>query len=283
MRGIRLSIIVMLACLASACARQQPRYAMVDAATGQPVAQTQIPAPAPVAASPAAPRAGRGLFAGPARFSGANWFSGSTRSAGRGLLSTSTEAPYAASPAAVLQAPGPAPAPMASARAPTGMAAPTYASADYPPSRRSASGSYAAYAPAPVAYQPSYTLDAGGNVTLPLIGSVSARGFTTTQLAQSIAARLRQGYVRDPKVTVEVEVYRPFFILGEVTTPGQYPYSPNMTAETAVAIAGGFGPRASKSTVKVTRNAPGQQFSGDVPLNFPLRPGDTVVVKERWF
>ena len=82
---------------------------------------------------------------------------------------------------------------------------------------------------------------------------------------------------------VEVEAYRPFFILGEVTNPGQYAYVANMTAETAIAIAGGFAPRASKSKVELTRNGGGQQIHGDVPLNYPLRPGDTVVVKERWF
>lgn len=162
-----------------------------------------------------------------------------------------------------------------------------------------------AYAAAPSNYQPSYTLDAGdklrivvfgqegitntylvgvdGNVNLPLVGSVPARGFTTQQLSGMIAERLKQGYVREPHVSVEVEAYRPFFILGEVTTPGQYPYVANMTAETAIAIAGGFSARASKRTVELTRNAPGQQFKGDVPLNYPLRPGDTVVVKERWF
>ena len=62
--------------------------------------------------------------------------------------------------------------------------------------------------------------------------------------SQMIAERLKQGYVREPHVSVEVEAYRPFFILGEVTNPGQYPYVANMTAETAVAIAGGFAPRA---------------------------------------
>jgi polysaccharide export outer membrane protein len=56
-----------------------------------------------------------------------------------------------------------------------------------------------------------------------------------------------------------------------------------MTAETAVAIAGGFSPRADKRTVEITRNAPDQQFRGNVPLAYPLRPGDTIVVKERWF
>jgi polysaccharide export outer membrane protein len=84
-------------------------------------------------------------------------------------------------------------------------------------------------------------------------------------------------------VTVEVEAYRPFFILGEVTTPGQYPYVADMTVEKAIAIAGGFAPRAYKSTVELTRSTPGDQTKSDVPLNYPLRPGDTVLVKERWF
>ncbi len=92
----------------------------------------------------------------------------------------------------------------------------------------------------------TYIVDAGGNVSLPLIGSVPARGITTQQLAQRIAERLKQGYVREPHVTVEVESYRPFFILGEVTTPGQYPYVADMTVEKAIAIAGGFAPRAYK-------------------------------------
>jgi polysaccharide export outer membrane protein len=84
-------------------------------------------------------------------------------------------------------------------------------------------------------------------------------------------------------VAVTIDAYRPFFILGEVTTPGQYPYVPNMTVENAVAVAGGFSPRAAKRTVELTRNADGQQYKGDVPLNYPMRPGDTIVVKERWF
>jgi polysaccharide export outer membrane protein len=125
----------------------------------------------------------------------------------------------------------------------------------------------------------SYTVDAAGNVSLPLIGSVPARGLTPPSLARSIAEKLKQGYVRDPNVTAEIETYRPFFILGEVTTPGQYAYVPNMTVETAVAIAGGFAPRAYKHVAKLTR----QQMRLEVPLNYPVRPGDTIVVKERWF
>ena len=89
----------------------------------------------------------------------------------------------------------------------------------------------------------SYVVDVSGDIAMPLIGSVAARGLTTDQLSSRIAGLLRQGYVRDPHVAVEVEAYRPFFILGEVTQPGQYPYVANMTVETAVAIAGGFTPR----------------------------------------
>ena len=129
----------------------------------------------------------------------------------------------------------------------------------------------------------TYIVDAGGNVSLPLIGSVPARGITAQQLSQRIAERLKQGYVREPHVSVEVETYRPFFILGEVTTPGQYPYVADMTVEKAIAIAGGFAPRAYKSTVELTRSAPGEQTKSEVPLTYPLRPGDTVLVKERWF
>ncbi len=129
----------------------------------------------------------------------------------------------------------------------------------------------------------SYVVDANGSIAMPLIGSVLARGMTTEQLSSRIAERLRQGFVRDPHVAVEIEAYRPFFILGEVTQPGQYPYVADMTVETAVAIAGGFGPRAFRQTVTVTRSVNGQRVRLSVPRDFALRPGDTINVQERWF
>jgi polysaccharide export outer membrane protein len=129
----------------------------------------------------------------------------------------------------------------------------------------------------------SYIVDAAGNVSISLIGPVAARGMTTSQLGNAIAARLRQGYIRDPRVSVEVEAYRPFFILGEVNAPGQYPFVANMTAESAVAIAGGYSPRANKNYVIITRNINGQMLREEMPLNYPIRPGDTVTIKERWF
>lgn len=129
----------------------------------------------------------------------------------------------------------------------------------------------------------SYWVDAGGQIYMPLIGAVSARGLTSDQLSARIGGMLRQGYIREPHVAVEIEAYRPFFILGEVTQPGQYPYVANMTAETAVAIAGGFGPRGFRKAVVLTRNIGGQPVRSEVPLNTPVQPGDTIQVEERWF
>ncbi len=171
-----------------------------------------------------------------------------------------------------------------------------YAAAPYPA---------APYGYAPAAMEPRYTLDsgdrlrivvfgqegltnsylvsAGGSIDMPLIGPVAARGATTDQLAARISDRLRDGFIREPHVAVEIEAYRPFFILGEVTAPGQYPYVANMTAETAVAIAGGFTPRAARKGVILNRNYYGRPIRMAVPLTFPLRPGDTINVQERWF
>lgn len=129
----------------------------------------------------------------------------------------------------------------------------------------------------------TYSVDANGSITMALIGSVRAQGLTANELSQAIAAKLRNGYIREPHVAVEIETYRPFFILGEVTAPGQYSYVANMTAETAVAIAGGFTPRAWKSRVEVTRHVNGQAVRGSVPLAYPVQPGDTINIGERWF
>jgi polysaccharide export outer membrane protein len=129
----------------------------------------------------------------------------------------------------------------------------------------------------------AYLVDAAGLIDVPLIGHVLARGATTEELTGRIAARLRNGFIREPHVAVEVVAYRPFFILGEVTAPGQYPYVPRMTAETAVAIAGGFTPRAFRRNLIIDRPIAGRIVRMSVPPSFPIHPGDTVNVQERWF
>ena len=129
----------------------------------------------------------------------------------------------------------------------------------------------------------SYAVSGAGRVSLPLTGDVEVGGLTTAQAERAIEARLRAGFLREPHVSVEVEAYRPFFVMGEVTTAGQYPFSNGMTAQKAVAVAGGFTPRAYHTTVAVTRTVNGESVTGSVPLTFPLRPGDTVTVQERIF
>lgn len=128
-----------------------------------------------------------------------------------------------------------------------------------------------------------YRIDGGGFVAIPLVGSVQARGLTTRALEQEVAAKLRRSYLRDPKVTVEISTHRPFFILGEVRNSGQYPYVLGMTIETAVAIAGGYSPRANQRKVQVIRRLGGKLVRTYVPNNYQIRPGDTLKVIERFF
>src|SRR3954470_8644682 len=125
-----------------------------------------------------------------------------------------------------------------------------------------------------------YTVDSSGRITMPLIGNVQVGGDTTQRAASQIEAKLKAGYVREPKVTVEIDVYRPFFILGEVTNSGQFPYVNGMTVQTAVAIAGGFSARAAKDYAELTRQTPRGLLAGVVPITYPVRPGDTIVIKE---
>jgi polysaccharide export outer membrane protein len=129
----------------------------------------------------------------------------------------------------------------------------------------------------------SFSVDGAGNVSLPLIGLVKAYGLTTAELERTIEARLRNGYLRDPRVSVEVEAFRPFFVLGEVQTAGQFPFINGMTVQNAVAVAGGFTPRGYQAGADLTRMIGGRSVTAWVPLTFPVRPGDTVTVRERFF
>jgi polysaccharide export outer membrane protein len=319
MRSVRLFLSALTALALAGCMHRQQAYYIVDPATGQPVPVVQsYSQPQPVYGQTYAQPAVRPAYAQsyarpqPYRPAGSSALYSSSPAAAQQSYAMPAPAPVA--PAPSYAAPPAAQQPASHGR---GLftswhqhRAPTYATAYSAPQPQFAAGGHyvtarASYASASPAGTPAYTLDSGdklrivvfgqdgitnsylvgadGNVNLPLVGNVPARGFTTAQLSQMIGERLKQGYVRDPHVSVEVQAFRPFFILGEVTSPGQYPYVANMTAETAVAIAGGFSPRASKGKVQLTRNMPGQQFKGDVPLNYPMRPGDTVVVKERWF
>ena len=128
-----------------------------------------------------------------------------------------------------------------------------------------------------------YTVDSVGRISMPLIDAVVVAGLTTQQAESRIAERLRNGFIREPRVSVEVESFRPFFILGEVTNPGQFAFvNGGLTIRQAVAIAGRFSPRADKDQAEVTRRAGDRIVTGTVPITYPVNPGDTILIRERW-
>jgi len=130
----------------------------------------------------------------------------------------------------------------------------------------------------------TFKVDASGHISLPMAGVVPARGKTVQQLERAIVARLKDRYIKDPKVAVQVVAYRPFFVLGEVKNAGQYAYINGLTVESAVAVAGGFTERAYVAEARVVRPGPGgTSIVTYVPGGYPVRPGDTIYVPERWF
>jgi protein involved in polysaccharide export with SLBB domain len=128
-----------------------------------------------------------------------------------------------------------------------------------------------------------YQIDGVGNLAFPLIGSVHAGGMTATELQQAIASKLSPAYIRNPSVSVEVINYRPFYILGEVKTAGVYPYISGMTVLNAVAIAGGFTYRARENDFYIQRMENGRHIKMDADQDTPVRPGDVITVRERFF
>ncbi len=128
----------------------------------------------------------------------------------------------------------------------------------------------------------SYRVDDGGALALPLIGSVPVRGKTTQMAAAEITAALAAGFIREPSVAVEIETYRPFYIQGAVKTGGQFPYVYGMTVRAAISTAGGFSDTADRTKAIVYRRQGKEMVKGIVGLDFPIYPGDTLVVSERW-
>jgi polysaccharide biosynthesis/export protein len=113
-----------------------------------------------------------------------------------------------------------------------------------------------------------YEIDNTGQISVPLAGHIRAAGLTTKELEHAIAATLSKGIVRDPRVNVEVALYRPYYILGEVKKSGEYPYRLGLTVLDAVASAGGYTYRANETKVYVRRAGSGaeQPYSLDTPI-----------------
>lgn len=129
-----------------------------------------------------------------------------------------------------------------------------------------------------------YDISPGGTITMPLVGSVRAAGRTTSDLARVLTQAYASGkFLQEPKISISVVSYSPFYIFGEVVTPGKYPYASGLNVLTAVATAGGFTYRASKSSVLIrhTGDDVWQEYSLAAPIL--IQPGDLIRVPERYF
>ena len=128
-----------------------------------------------------------------------------------------------------------------------------------------------------------YQLDQSGRVSLPLAGTVEARGLTQTELEEALARKFRSEYLKNPKVTVTITTVRPFYIVGEVEKPGEYPYKSGLNVLTAIATAGGPTYRASRSTVQIQRHGETGMREYPVSVTVPILPGDVIRIPERYF
>jgi polysaccharide biosynthesis/export protein len=128
-----------------------------------------------------------------------------------------------------------------------------------------------------------YEIDSNGQVSIPLAGHIGAAGLTTKQLERAIASALAKGIVRDPRVNVEVALYRPYYILGEVKKGGEYPYRLGLTVMDAVASAGGFTYRANENKVFLRRSGAGVEEAYPLDSPVPVFPGDNIRIPERYF
>lgn len=127
-----------------------------------------------------------------------------------------------------------------------------------------------------------FEIDPTGALPFPLIGTIGAGGRTARGLEAEIDAHLRDGYIINPRVNVEVVSYRPYFVMGEVNNPGKYEYRAGLSVISAIAIAGDFTPRADKRDILVTRGGEdGTRFEAEP--NTVVQPGDIVEVRERLF
>ena len=129
-----------------------------------------------------------------------------------------------------------------------------------------------------------YTVSAHGTISMPLIDEIEVEGQGLSQIKKTIATQLSEGYLVNPSVSIEVETYRPLYILGEVRAPGSYSYVSDMSVLNAVALAGGFTYRANKNRIEIMRSRKGEAtMLKEQPAESAVQPGDIILIKERFF
>jgi polysaccharide export outer membrane protein len=128
-----------------------------------------------------------------------------------------------------------------------------------------------------------FTVDGQGMVSLPLIGNIKIGGLTVRQAEKTVVGKLKPDYLKNPRVSVEVLNYRPFYIIGEVKKPGSYPYVSGMTVINAVALGGGFTYRARENDLLIIRATDAQRRKQHASQDTAVLPGDVIEVPERYF
>ena len=128
-----------------------------------------------------------------------------------------------------------------------------------------------------------YEIDQSGQISLPLAGTIPALGLTQSELEQALAKKFQSQYLRNPKVTVTIATLRPFYVMGEVTRPGEYPYKSGLNVLTAMAVAGGPTYRASRTNVQIQRLGETSMREYPISASVPVLPGDVIKVPERYF
>lgn len=128
-----------------------------------------------------------------------------------------------------------------------------------------------------------YVITSAGNLSFPLVGNVPAQGKTVEQLQEALKTRLGDGFLREPRVSIQVVAFRPFYILGEVARPGEYPVSTGLTVEQAVAMAGGYTYRANRKKAYLKRATEPEERMINLREGMIVRAGDTLRIRERHF
>ena len=128
-----------------------------------------------------------------------------------------------------------------------------------------------------------YQLNQSGQISLPLAGTIEAKGLTQTELEQALAKKFRSEYLKNPKVTVTIATLQPYYVMGEVEKPGEFAYKSGLNVLTALAIAGGPTYRASRSTVQIQRRGESSMREYPISASVPILPGDVIKVPERYF
>lgn len=128
-----------------------------------------------------------------------------------------------------------------------------------------------------------FEVSALGAIAMPLLGELPAKGRSVAEFRRGLSKRLADGYLKEPRVTVEVLNYRGFYVHGEVRSAGEFKYKPGLALSDAIAVAGGYTYRANKSVLYIKRQGSNEALRVALPSNIPVLPGDNIRIPERFF